>query len=54
MEPMWVAIATCLLMGWVVTCLFPFSVKQEYSRDIEETSYQVFGSNVEEKERSSG
>jgi hypothetical protein len=48
MEQTWIAIVASLLMGVGAACVFVFSVKRDYFRDIEETKYQVFWSDVEE------
>ena len=52
MEQTWVAIAASLLMGLGAACLFVFSVKRDYFKDLEETKYQVFWSDVEDLVRS--
>jgi hypothetical protein len=44
----WIAIIASLLMGIGAVLIFVFAVKQDYFRDIEETKYQVFWSDVEE------
>lgn len=48
MELTWLAIAASLMMGLGGACLFVFAVKRDYFRDIEDTKYQVFWSDVEE------
>ena len=48
MEQTWIAIVASLLMGIGAACVFVFSVKRDYFRDLEETKYQVFLSDVEE------
>lgn len=48
MEQTWIAIVASLLMGTGAACVFVFSVKRDYFRDLEETKYQVFWSDVEE------
>jgi len=48
MELTWLAIAASLMMGLGGACLFIFAVKRDYFRDIEDTKYQVFWSDVEE------
>ncbi|MEZ5427024.1 MAG: cbb3-type cytochrome oxidase assembly protein CcoS [Pyrinomonadaceae bacterium] len=44
----WIAIIASLLMGAGAICIFIFAVKKDYFRDIEETKYQVFWSDIEE------
>ncbi len=44
----WLAIIASLLMGMGGVFLFIFAVKRDYFRNIEETKYQVFWSDVEE------
>ncbi len=48
MEQTWIAIVASLLMGIGAASVFVFSVKRDYFRDLEETKYQVFWSDVEE------
>jgi hypothetical protein len=48
MEQTWIAIVASLLMGLGAACVFVFSVKRDYFRDLEETKYQVFWSDLEE------
>lgn len=40
-------------MGLAGICLFIFAVKKDYFRDLEDTKYQVFWSDVEELVESS-
>ncbi len=59
MELTWVAVAASLLMGLAAACVFIFAVKKDYFRNIEDTKYQVFWSDLEElvdsgKEKSNG
>ena len=44
----WVFILASLLMGMPGVCLFIFAIKKDLFRDIEETKYQVFWSDLEE------
>jgi hypothetical protein len=44
----WIAILASLLMGIGAALIFVFAVKQDYFKDIEETKYQVFWSDIEE------
>lgn len=48
MELTGVAICASLLMAVATVCVFIFAVKKDYFRDIEDTKYQVFWSDVEE------
>jgi hypothetical protein len=48
MEQTWVAIVASLLMGIGAACIYVFSVKRDYFRDLEEAKYQVFWSDIEE------
>jgi len=48
MELTWLAIGASLLMGLAAACIFVFAVKKDYFRDIEDTKYQVFWSDLEE------
>jgi hypothetical protein len=48
MELTWVAIAASLVMALAALCIFIFAVKKDYFRNIEETKYQVFWSDLEE------
>jgi hypothetical protein len=48
MELTAVAICASLLMAVATVCVFIFAVKKDYFRDIEDTKYQVFWSDLEE------
>ena len=48
MELTWIAIIAGLLMGIGALLIFIFAVKQDYFRNLEETKYQVFWSDLEE------
>lgn len=48
MELTWIALAASLMMGLGAACLFVFAVKKDYFRNLEETKYQVFWSDLEE------
>lgn len=48
MELTWLAIVAALLMGSGAALMFVFAVKRDYFRDLEDTKYQVFWSEVEE------
>jgi len=48
MELTWVAIAASLLMGLGAAAVFIFAVKKDYFRDLEDTKYQVFWSDLED------
>ena len=48
MEQTWIAIVASLLMGIGAACIYVFSVKRDYFRDLEEAKYQVFWSDIEE------
>lgn len=41
------AILACLLIELAVVCIFIFTVKRDYFRNIEDAQYQVFWSDVE-------
>ena len=47
MELTWVALAASLAMALAAACIFVFAVKKDYFRDIEDTKYQVFWSDLE-------
>ncbi|HTS60706.1 MAG TPA: hypothetical protein VMH28_01710 [Candidatus Acidoferrales bacterium] len=49
MELTWVAILASLAMALAAACIFVFAVKKDYFRDIEETKYQVFWGDEEER-----
>jgi hypothetical protein len=44
----WIAIIASLLMGSAAVLIFIFAAKRDYFRDIEDTKYQVFWSDIEE------
>lgn len=48
MELTWLAIAASLMMGLGAAAVFIFAVKKDYFRDLEDTKYQVFWSDLEE------
>jgi hypothetical protein len=48
MELTWVTIAASVCMGLGAACLFIFAVKKDWFRNIEDTKYQVFWSDVQE------
>jgi len=48
MELTWVALAASLMMGLGGAIMFIFAVKRDYFRDVEDTKYQVFWSDLEE------
>jgi len=48
MELTWLAIIASLCMGIGAVLLFVFAVKKNYFRNLEDTKYQVFWSDVEE------
>ncbi|MGA3072108.1 MAG: hypothetical protein ABSG56_00305 [Bryobacteraceae bacterium] len=48
MELTWLAIAASLMMGLGAAAVFVFAVKKDYFRDLEDTKYQVFWSDLEE------
>jgi nitrogen fixation-related uncharacterized protein len=48
MEVTWLAILASLCMGIGAVLIFVFAVKKNYFRDLEDTKYQVFWSDVEE------
>ncbi|MFY9644233.1 MAG: hypothetical protein WAK29_03590 [Terriglobales bacterium] len=48
MEVTWLAIIASLCMGIGAALIFVFAVKKNYFRDLEDTKYQVFWSDVEE------
>ena len=49
MELTWVSVLASLVMGLAAVCVFIFAVKKDYFRNIEDTKYQVFWSDLEEK-----
>ena len=48
MELTWLAIGASLMMGLGAAAVFIFAVKKDYFRDLEDTKYQVFWSDLEE------
>ncbi|HQU84413.1 MAG TPA: hypothetical protein PKY59_14850 [Pyrinomonadaceae bacterium] len=44
----WIAIIASLFMGAGAAFIFIFAVKKDYFRNIEDTKYQVFWSDIEE------
>ncbi len=48
MELTWIAIIASLCMGIGGVLVFVFAVKKNYFRNIEDSKYQVFWSDVEE------
>ena len=49
MELTWVAILASVSMALATACVFVFAVKRDYFKNIEETKYQVFWSDLEEE-----
>lgn len=47
-ELTWIAILASIAMGLAGASLFVYAVKKDYFRDIEDTKYQVFWSDLEE------
>jgi nitrogen fixation-related uncharacterized protein len=48
MELTWIALVASLCMAAATACVFIFAVKKDYFRDLEDTKYQVFWSDVED------
>ena len=48
MELTWVALAASLMMGLGAACVFVLAVRSDYFRDLEDTKYQVFWSDLED------
>ena len=48
MEVTWLAIIASLCMGIGAALIFVFAVKKNYFRDLENTKYQVFWSDLED------
>ncbi len=48
MELTWLAILASVLMALAAACVFIFAVKNDHFKNIEETKYQVFWSDLEE------
>jgi cbb3-type cytochrome oxidase maturation protein len=44
----WVAILASLAMGFGGLCVFIWAVKKDYFKDIEDTKYQVFWSDLQD------
>lgn len=53
MELTWVAILASLAMALATACVFIFAVKSDYFKNIEETKYQVFWSDLEDEPQQS-
>lgn len=49
MEVTWIAILASLCMGIGAVLIFVFAVKRNYFRNLEDTKYQVFWSDLEEE-----
>jgi hypothetical protein len=47
-ELTWVAILASLAMALATACVFIYAVKNDYFKNIEDTKYQVFWSDLEE------
>jgi hypothetical protein len=54
MELTWIAVLASLMMAAAAVCVFIFAVKKDYFRNIEDAKYQVFWSDLEEKQNDSG
>jgi hypothetical protein len=52
MELTGLAICASLLMAAATVCAFIYAVKKDYFRNIEDTKYQVFWSDLEEQTNS--
>jgi len=52
-ELTWVAILASLAMALATACVFIFAVKSDYFKNIEETKYQVFWSDLEDEPQQS-
>jgi len=50
MELTWITVCASLLMAAATVCAFIFAVHKDYFRDIEDTKYQVFWSDLDEAE----
>lgn len=48
MEVTWIAILASLCMGIGAALIFVFSVKKNYFRNLEDTKYQVFWSDLDD------
>jgi hypothetical protein len=51
MELTWIAVAGSVCMALAALCVFVFAVKKNYFHNIEAAKYQVFWSDLEEKNR---
>jgi hypothetical protein len=51
MELTWIAVAGSVCMALAALCVFVFAVKKNYFHNIEDAKYQVFWSDLEEKNR---
>ena len=49
MELTWVAILASLAMALATACVFIYAVKNDHFKNIEDTKYQVFWSDLEEE-----
>ena len=52
MDVTWVAIFASLAMALATALIFVFAVKKDYFKNIEDTKYQVFWSDLDEDEHS--
>jgi len=48
LELTWITILASLLMAIATACFFIYAVKKDHFKDIEETKYQVFWSDLDE------
>jgi hypothetical protein len=51
MELTWIAVIGSVCMALAALCVFVFAVKKNYFHNIEDAKYQVFWSDLEEKNR---
>ena len=51
MELTWVAILASLARALATACVFIYAVKNDYFKNIEDTKYQVFWSDLEQEEQ---
>ena len=49
MELTWLAVLASVFMGLGAVCIFIFAVKKDYFHNIEDAKYQVFWSDLEER-----
>jgi hypothetical protein len=49
-ELTWVAILASLAMALATACIFIYAVKKDYFKNIEDTKYQVFWSDLDDKD----